>query len=298
MNQAPKVSVLTITWRPGYIDTMVQALRAQTLDRSQWEWILVDDLHQVRREAVARHIGNSIRFTHLPPREIKPYSATGIAINTGLAAATGELVYFMADYCYPHPSCLARHWEIYSKLGPKVLISGPLIDEITYFGKSIWGQDWETFSQPEKHMVKVGERKIVYNEHLPPFKVRMKPVWETPTPDNLLSIWAEPFIPHWPAAPGMDWRMGAVTPRFDPGSNVLFDTTEPNWWWAGRNDSGPLKLLLEAGGLEETGDGRHGNLDTEWTQRMLNLGAVYVVEQRAPCFILPHPTRKRETVNA
>jgi glycosyltransferase involved in cell wall biosynthesis len=276
---------------------MTQALRAQTLDRSVWEWILVDDLHQVRQSAVARHIGDSIQFQHLPPREIKPYSATGIAINTGLAAARGELVYFMADYMYPHPTCLERHWEIYAKFGPKVLISGPLIDEITFFGKSIWGQDWETFSEPEKRMVKVGDRSLVYKEHLPSFKVPMKLEWEYPTVDNLISIWAEPFSPHWPAAPGIDWRMGAISPNLYRGSDVRVHLNDPNWWWGGRNDSGPLKLLIEAGGLEETGDGRHGGLETEWVERMLALGAIYLVDQRAPCLLLPHPTRKRETVN-
>ena len=292
----PQVSVITITWRPGYIDTMVQALQAQTLDKDRWEWILVDDLHQVRRSAVARYIGDSIRFQHLPPREIKPYSATGIAINTGLAAARGELVYFMADYMYPHPTCLERHWDIYARFGPKVLISGPLIDEITFFGKSIWGQDWNTYSEPEKLTVKVGERLVVYKEHLPPFKIKMKPEWEYPTADNLISIWAEPFSPHWPEAPGIDWRMGSISPNLYKGSDVRVHPNDPNWWWGGRNDSGPLKLLLESGGLEETGDGRHGSLDTEWTQRMMDLGALYLVDQRAPALILPHPMRKRETV--
>ena len=37
------VTVLTIAYRAGYIDTMVQALQAQTLDKSRWEWVLVDD---------------------------------------------------------------------------------------------------------------------------------------------------------------------------------------------------------------------------------------------------------------
>ena len=44
----PDVTVLTITYRTGYIDTMVQALRAQSLEPDRWEWVLVDDLWERR----------------------------------------------------------------------------------------------------------------------------------------------------------------------------------------------------------------------------------------------------------
>lgn len=290
------ITVVTITYRPGYVDTLAQALREQTMDRSLWEWVLVDDLHAQRREAVAKEIGGAFSYKHLPSKEIKPYSATATAINTGLAVAEGELVYFMADYVYPHPTCLERHWEIYSRFGPNVFISGPLIDGITCLGKSVYGQTPETVATAQELTVKVGANSVTYNEHLPPIPIGIKPGFEHPTTDNLISIWLEPFRPIWPEAPGMDWRMGFITPNV-VGPDLRLHTGEQQWWWGGRNDSAPLALLRRAGGLEETKESQHGNLDVELQQRMSDLGAFYLVDRRAPCFILPHPTRKKESVS-
>jgi glycosyltransferase involved in cell wall biosynthesis len=292
----PHVTVLTITYRPGYIDSMVQALRAQTLDPRQWDWILVDDLHQERREIIAKYIGDSIRYKHLPSREIKPYSATATAINTGLAIAEGELIYFMADYAYPHPMCLKRHWEIYSRFGPKVLISGPLIDGITISGKSVFGRTQLTHSPPHELTVKVGDTLVTYNEHLPPISVPMKSDVEHPTKDNFISIWKDPFHPVWPGEPGMDWRMGFITPNVIE-TDLYVHTAQQQWWWAGRNDSAPLALLRQAGGLDETTEWRHGGLEVELQRRMMDLGALYLVDRRSPCLLLPHPTRKRESIS-
>ena len=295
MMAKPQVTVLTITYRPGYIDTLVQALREQTLERSRWEWVLVDDLHELRREAVAEHISGAFRLKHLPSREIRPYSATATAINTGLAVAEGELVYFMADYAYPHPTCLERHWQIYSRFGPNVLISGPLIDGITCSGKSIYGSTPKTKAKAQALTVKIGDTPITYEEHLPPIPVPIKPGFEHPTNDNFISIWAEPFRPLWPEAPGIDWRMGFITPNLiEP--DLCLHTGPEKWWWGGRNDSAPLSLLRQAGGFDETNEWKHGNLDIELQQRMAALGAFYLVDRRAPCLILPHPTRKRESV--
>lgn len=291
-----KISVVTITYKPGYIDTLVQALRDQTLDRSQWEWVLVDDICHLRREAVAEEINGAFSYKHLPSREIKPYSATATAVNTGLAVAEGELVYFMADYSYPHPTCLERHWEIYSRFGPKAFISGPIIDGITYSGRSLYGKTPQTTAGPVQLTVKVGVELITYNEHMPPIPIGIKPGFEHPTMDNLISIWLEPFRPIWPETPGKDWRMGFITPNVIE-EDLYLHTGEKKWWYAGRNDSAPLALLRQAGGLEETNQWQHGNLDIELQERMANLGGFYLVDRRAPCFILPHPTRKRESVS-
>lgn len=296
----PDVTVLTIAYRPGYIDTMVQALQAQSLDRERWEWVLVDDLWAQRKEAVARHINGAFNFQHMPPREIKPYSATGIAINTGLAAARGKLVYFMADYMYPHPECLWRHWYIYTFCGPpeyKVLISGPIIDGITCQGLSVWGLTPETLSKAWPVAVRVGDEVISYNEHMPALPVDIKDRAEVYTEDKAISIWAKPFIPQWPATPGLDWRMGGFLLESRARAPDLFEFHGPACsWFAGRNDSADLELLKASGGLEEEPPGKHGGLETNWEQRMRDMGACYLVDQQAPAMILPHPTRKREFV--
>ena len=71
------VTVLTIAYRAGYIDTMGQALKAQTLSKDLWEWLLVDDRWADRHEAVADYIGDAFDYRHIPPREILPYARGG-----------------------------------------------------------------------------------------------------------------------------------------------------------------------------------------------------------------------------
>lgn len=292
-----EVTCLTIAYRPGYVDTMVQALKAQTLDPKNWEWILVDDLWERRHDAVARHINGAFQFQHLPPREIHPYSATGIAINTGLAWGQGKLVYFMADYMYPNPRCLQRHWEIYQEFGPKVYISGPIIDGITIEGRSVWGLSRETQSTGWPVGVKVGDEVMGYTEHMPALQVDIQDHAELLTPDNMISVWKKPFAPLWPAAPGLDWRMGGLLLKSRAvARDLLRFQGPPGSWYAGRNDSAGLELLRASGGLEEEPKGKHGGLEVNWEQRMRDLGACYLVDQQAPAMLLPHPTRKREHV--
>lgn len=288
------VTVLTITYRPGYIDTMFEALLVQTLDKAKWEWVLVDDLYSLRHEAVARHINGRANLVHLPPREVKPYSATAIALNTGLAAAHGELVYFMADYMYPHMTCLERHWDIYQRHGPKVLISGPIIDLITFFGASIWEG-----APPTPRTVQVGADFITYEEHCPPIAwPRLKNNWSEAVPDNLISIWVEPYFLPWPKSFGVDWRMGYIRKFSWEPWLCAADLSSPegrNWWWAGRNDSAPLQLLRDAGGLEEKKQSQHGGLEVELAQRMFTMGAVHLIDLQAPAMHLEHLSRKPET---
>ena len=291
-----RVSVITITWRPGFIDSMVQALRAQTLRKEEWEWVLVDDLWEKRKEAVAEYVGDSLNLVHIPPREIKPYSATGIAFNTGLQHASGQLAYFMADYSYPHPRCLERHWYIYRKYGPKVMTIGPLVDRLTQNGKSVW-----TGAQPIPTTVQVGDKTITYPEHSPAVELKLKPDYNQPIPENLISVWAEEFVPRWPVYLPMDWRIGYTV--FDPKSqravpcvsverNLFESNPGGQWWYGGRNDSASLEALRAVGGMVESE--QHEGTDANLSRRLREYGCRLLVDREAPCYILPHPNRKPE----
>lgn len=280
-----RVSVLTITYRPGYILELARALKAQTLPREHWEWVLVDELWEERQQAVATLVNGSLDLHHIPcPKS--PVTASTRAFNIGLSHCQGELVYCLADYMYPHPQALERHWGIYQKYGPRVLISGPLIDGITITGGSIG-----TGARPVWHQVLVGGQLITYPEHLPPVSLRLKPDFLSPTPENLLSILQEPFVPIWTARLATDWRMGQMaTVSLE---RDVYECMSPAWWYAGRNDSASLAMLKAAGGMEER-PGVHGGLEVELAARMMALGARYLVDRVAPAYILPHPTRKAE----
>lgn len=276
---------MTITYRPGYILELVHALTVQTFSKNEWEWLLADELWDERKEAVASLVNGSLDLRHIPcPKS--PVTATARAFNIGLSHCRGDLIYCLADYMYPHPQALERHRYIYEHYGPKVLISGPLIDGITITGGSIW-----TGARPVRHQVQVGGQLITYPEHLPPVPLRLKPDFLVPTPGNLLSILQEPFYPVWPVRLATDWRMGQMaTVSLE---RDVYECTSPAWWYAGRNDSAPLDLLRAAGGMEER-PGVHGGLEVELAARMMALGARYLVDRVAPAYILPHPTRKPE----
>lgn len=286
-----RVSVLVVTGRPGYIDTICESLSNQTLNQDEWELILVDDFVNERYEAVKEHMTGKIKnFKHIPPREIKPYIAMCLAMNTGIAHCRGELVYFMNDALYPSPRCLERHWEIYTNYGPRVLISGPLVDAIVASGESIWRG-----APPRWVEIMQGEETLVYPELTPRIAVPLKDNFSELTPENFISIFKEPFKPPPLPSPDLpDWRMGFIRGKFIDKNLYENTTIHPgSWWWCGRNDSAPIEALLEINGLDEIFDGSHGGADGDAGKRMMrNIGYRYLVDTEAPCYELAHPVKK------
>jgi hypothetical protein len=279
-----KVSVLTICYRPGYFDSMLDALQKQTMPRDQWEWVVVDEMAHLRGDVVRSFVGDSLRLVYVPmePREM---SATAEALNLGLGHCSGQLVYFMADYMYPSPRCLQRHWGIYRKYGPKVIISGLLIDGITLGGKSV---AHDAVAVEEK--VQVGDKWFAFPDFTPAVGLRMKANYKEPCPENYITIWEGKFVPRWPATP-LDWRTHSIShTRLAPD---LFKAHDYRFFYAGRNDSAPLEALRAVGGLQ--GEyGRHGGLETAMAERLRLHGCGYLVDYQAPAYILPHPFRKPE----
>ena len=285
----PKVSVVSICYRPGYFDTLVAGLKSQTF--TDFEWIICDDLRSIRKTEVANYIGDAFPFKHVKPRVVRDLSATASALNTALSYCSGELVYFMSDYMYIHPRALQRHWYIYQRYGPKVIISGALIDAITVTGQSVY-----TGHPPKMITVKVGDKPVTFPELTPPLEWPMIYA-EKPTQQNLISIWAEEFKPAWSevAGYGVDWRTGAIA-NWALEYGVYKNTTgDFKWFWAGRNDSGPLAVFKEVGGMDERLDGQHGGIEADMATRIKNLGYSYLVDTKCPAYMLSHPFRKKET---
>jgi len=285
MKNKPKITVLTVTCRPGYIDTMVESLKNQIF--KDFEWILVDELFEIRKKAVEEYVDGSLSLLHIPPKKISETSSVPSAINTGLEKAQGELVYFMNDYIYLHPNTLNAHWDIYKKYGPKIMISGPLIDKLVLSGTSIWyGAGVPTVEYS------TNKGKISYSELMPPVEWPMKKHFRKPNSYNLISIWEKPFKPNWPifrCAP--DWRIGYICNEVVDYKKRIYACSSSKWWWAGRNDSADLSLLKSVGGMDEKLDGLQG-IDSDLASRMAKEKAHYLVDKTAPCFILPHPSSK------
>ncbi|GAH86423.1 unnamed protein product, partial [marine sediment metagenome] len=214
-----------------------------------------------------------------------------LPFNTGLTHAEGELVYFMNDSMYPHPRVLERHWEIYSKYGLKVIISGPLIDAIVASGRSVWAG-----APPMPIQIKNDEGAIVPCPELtPPISLPLKDNFEEATPENLISIFKEPFKPMWPKTFLPDWRLGHIS-KVSIDKN-LCENDNPDWFWAGRNDSAPLEALLDINGWDEAFDGRPGGVDADLGARLMKYGCRFLVDRELPCYMLPHPARKRANIS-
>ncbi len=301
-----KVSVVTTTFRPGYIDVMAQSLTRQTMSQDEWELILVDDFHKERGQAVNEYLQGRIKnFKHLPPRELKDYSSNCMAFNTGIMHCRGELVYIMNDYLYPREGCLERHWELYQKYGPKVIIHGPLIDAIVASGHSVWRGAPAAILR----LLETGGGVNISLTWAPPIPVPLKENFEKLLPDNYISVFHDFSLPQFFGILP-DWRTGATALGQSIDDNLYENTSLHcwSWWWAGRNTSAPLELLLEVNGFDESFDGLHGGADGDIGYRMMHNpdtemwreGATeaprndcrYLVDTQVPAYELAHPTRK------
>jgi len=289
-----KVTVICVTHRPGYIDTLVGGLSQQTLSQDNWEFILVDDLFDQRKGAVKKYASGKIKnFKHMSPREVKPFYAPESVLNYGIMNAQGELIYFINDSIYVSPRCLQRHYEIYQKYGPKVLISGPIIEAIVASGRSVW-----TGANPIPTMIKENGKISYFAELVPGIPVKLKDNFDEVVEANFISVFTEPFVPpvvpiRWP-----DWRLGVITNvKIEP---YLFENTSRrggSWFWGGRNDSAGLEALFVINGFNEKWEGSHGAADGDAGQRMIWTGCRYLVDIEAPCYILIHPLRKRQVIS-
>lgn len=286
-----KVSVVCNTARPGYIDTICESLSSQTMSQKEWELILVDDLHKQRHKAVREYLRGKIKnFKHISPRQMKDFFAACTAMNTGIIHSRGELVFFMNDYLYPPARCLERHWEIYSKHGPKIIIHGPLIDGIVASGRSVWQ------GAPAEPRLIIEEGQSFYFWDLtPPIAVPLKAGFETLTEETAISIFAQPFQPMPFLTILPDWRTGATMGELiDDGLHENRAIHPWSWWWGGRNTSAPMEALLEINGWDELFDGRHGGADGDIGSRLMNqAGCRYLVDIKEPCYELIHPVRKK-----
>tara|TARA_Y100000310_G_scaffold38739_1_gene36242 strand:- start:5375 stop:6187 length:813 start_codon:yes stop_codon:yes gene_type:complete len=120
-----KVTVVTPTARPwDMLSQQAEWLKKQTMPPTEFEWVIIDDLYEERKGWVAG-IETPFRIVHQPPRAITRTYGFASACNTGLVYASGKLVHFMNDYIELRPGVLERHWDIYTRWGPSVIINGP-----------------------------------------------------------------------------------------------------------------------------------------------------------------------------
>lgn len=94
--------VIPTLGNPQRLETLIEALAAQTLDRARWEWIVALDgpALDARLEARIAELGGV--------RVARSGGGPGAARNRGAEAARGEWLAFTEDDCTPAPDWLER----------------------------------------------------------------------------------------------------------------------------------------------------------------------------------------------
>jgi hypothetical protein len=121
-SRSPRISVVTVTRRPGSIDITWGGLRRQTL--ADFEWILCDELYDWRHEEVAAYVDDD-RLRHIPA-PIRPGAVWNLhkSYNKALRLCRGRFVVSLQDYIWIPDDGLRHFWEAYQTLGPRALVTG------------------------------------------------------------------------------------------------------------------------------------------------------------------------------
>jgi glycosyltransferase involved in cell wall biosynthesis len=110
---APQVSVVIPTCRrPDLLQRCLAALLKQTLERSRYEVIVVDDGQTEDTRALVERLAGQAQGRPLL-RYLRPQGTRGPAAarNRGWRAATGEVVAFTDDDTIPQPEWLEQGWR-------------------------------------------------------------------------------------------------------------------------------------------------------------------------------------------
>lgn len=118
----PKISVITVTKRHGGIDVAYNSLRKQTF--KDFEWILVDELYDERKDEVAEYV-KDIKIKHIKPRPKEEGHVWNLAhaYNDGFKQCEGELVVGYDDFIWLKGNALELFWEDY-QAHPEAIFTG------------------------------------------------------------------------------------------------------------------------------------------------------------------------------
>lgn len=122
MENMVKVSVITITNRPGGIDMAWASLRKQTFQ--DFEWILVDELFERRAIEVVEYVA-SPRLYYMQAVQKDPEKAWNLSAcyNFALLNARGKIVVSLQDYIWIPGDGLQRFVTAIEEMG-EVFITG------------------------------------------------------------------------------------------------------------------------------------------------------------------------------
>lgn len=247
----PSVSIAVCTYRPGGLDLLSDSLLAQRY-AGDWELLLVDELHPVRRrqevvrDILTRRLNKRVR--HLPnPRSTFPSCSTVTARNEAIVKADGEIVIFLTDYAVLRPDFIVGH--ILPRLGEEadLVINGAFYN--------VWPPRLhpDVRAPIDPNDPKLSGRSTIFDHW-----VTANEAWNFPLQNRTRTE-------HGP------WIRG---PESQEVASFSFPESRIDRHYCFlKNDSFPLELLRRIGGIDEIYAGLHRCDDTDVGLRLAVAGA-------------------------
>ena len=102
---------------------------------------------------------------------------------------------------------------------------------------------------------------------------------------------------------GSDYRLYLFEKRFFDTKEVESDILEifragVQNWWAGRNDSAPLKAIIECNGFDEAMDGRWGGEDADLANRLMTYGLRFLFDKSSCVLEFKHKSGEKRVMRS
>jgi len=283
----PLVSVIVPTNRVGGLDLVFDSLKDQTF--KDFELIISDGIYKHRKDVVAEQ-ASGIKYKHVEPFDNPfPLNSYCRTVNTALAHAEGELVVLFSDYTWVDPDCLLKHVKFHEK-HDKVAVSSPHrylalppVHESAAFACYGPVDMLDTADHVFEGFEKSGMDSYVKDLENGKFSEIMWSLFEEPAQPLTLPEDGNPVCPR-------DVKLSVPTGPVDPTICFL------------KNDSIPLKYLLELNGIDEELDGAHGYQDFDVSFRLIAKFGVTWYCDSSNVALIPNPRsvfrmRSRERSN-
>lgn len=246
MIMMPKVTVALGSSRPGGVDISLKGLAEQTY--KDFEVIFVDARYKKRHRQVleyAKKVGLEQPLYHVPNhRNNGIWGANVAGVNTGFMLAAGEILIMLMDYAYTPQNWIEEHLKWHDK--PRLVMAPHLYCEMPLF---LYKGDTEPIvfaNGPETTVEAILKQKEQFDE---------------------ISIFPKPFDDN-----TFDFNVIPM-PNNDPKSNLLTGPSGLSYnYMHTKNDSFPVKTVLDIGGMDENWDRGRGPGDTEFGYRLVAAG--------------------------
>jgi len=258
---SPFLSVIVPTYRAGGIDVLLDALAAQSY--TDFELVLVDMLKRHRAEKVAAEARDRfLRVVHVEPKPSPfPIASYCACANVGLAAASGEVALFLADYSRPTPGALAAHAAFHraDKTAGRAGLMMPhryvALELEPRFNLRYAASDWERYARD------------IERGYLDPWMISIGQPSERADAGHEVD------------------GGGRATADADPKLRMAAGPIDANFFHA-KCESVRLERCLEVNGFDEDLDGGHGYQDSDFAARLsLKAGVQWTLDPSLACEI-------------